>query len=141
MWFGQQFTLDEAGHTAAVKRHGIVGEKHENVYTGMVNSGIYAAVLERGDVLGLYCGHDHINSYSGNYYGIELGYSPGTGFNPYGLPGAEKNRMRGARVFTLDEGADGVYTGSEIKFARDYGIDTSSGNQPGEPAEFPSYVK
>lgn len=141
MWFSSIDSRTAADHERAVKKHSIVGERNEAECPGPFNSGMFNAMLGRGDVRGLFVGHDHINSYSGNYYGIELGYSPGTGFQPYGLPGAEKNRMRGARVFTLDEGAEGVYTGSEIKFARDYGIDTSSGNQPGEPAEFPSYVK
>lgn len=66
-------------------RHGIQGVKHEGVYVGAFNSGIYSAVRERGDVLGIYCGHDHINTYHGNYFGVELGYGPGTGFGTYGL--------------------------------------------------------
>lgn len=38
-------------------------------------------------------------AYVGNYYGVELGY----GFGAYGLPGADRNGLRGARVFELEE--------------------------------------
>ena len=144
MWFGQQFTSNEAGHAAAVKRHGIVGEKHENVYTGMVNSGIYAAVMERGDVLGLYCGHDHINTYMGNYFGVELGYGPGTGFGTYGLNDGtrDEHTLRGARVFELDERTKRVYTRTRLVFAKDLGIDMSPETQPiDRPERFPRYVR
>ena len=47
--------------------------------------GMFAAMLQRGDVKGLFVGHDHINTYMGNYFGVELGYGPGTGFGTYGL--------------------------------------------------------
>ncbi|GAA3828724.1 metallophosphoesterase [Brevibacterium ammoniilyticum] len=141
MWFSSIDSRTEADHTRAKAKHSIIGERNEAECPGPFNSGMFNAMLARGDVRGLFVGHDHINTYSGNYYGIELGYSPSTGFAPYGLDGAERNRLRGARVFTLKEGADGVYTGSEIKYARDYGIDVGPAAQRGEPAEFPDYVK
>ncbi|GAA3711828.1 metallophosphoesterase [Zhihengliuella alba] len=138
LWFGTQFGSDPATHAAAAKKHGIVGEKHEDVYVGAWNSGLYAAMQERGDVRGVYVGHDHINTYMGDYYGIELGYGPGTGYGTYGLSGAEQHRLRGTRVFELDENADGVYTGTRTLFARDLGIDTAPGNQRiAEPAPLP----
>lgn len=130
MWYGTQFGSDEATHPAAAEKHGIVGEKHEAVYVGAWNSGLYSLLQERGDVRGVYCGHDHINTYRGDYYGIELGYGPGTGFGTYGLGGAEDHRLRGARVFELDENAEGVYVATRTVFARDLGIDTSPGSQP-----------
>lgn len=138
MWYGTQFGSDEATHAAAAEKHGITGEKHEAVYVGAWNSGLYALLQERGDVRGVYCGHDHINTYSGDYYGIELGYGPGTGYGTYGLGGAENHRLRGARVFELDENVEGVYVGTRTVFARDLGIDTSPGAQPiPEPAPLP----
>ena len=81
-----------------------------------------------------------VNTYVADYYGIQLGYGPGTGFGPYGLGGAEKHRLRGARVFHLDQSVEGVYAGTELRFASDYGIDLSEQRQPGEPAEFPDGV-
>lgn len=144
MWFGQQFTSDDAGHEAAVQKHGIVGVKNEDVYTGLFNSGIYAAAFDRGDVLGIYCGHDHINTYMGNYFGIELGYGPGTGFGPYGLNDGtwDMHTLRGARVFELDEDSPRVYERTRLVFAQDLGVDMDPQPQKiTRPVAFPRYVK
>ena len=62
------------------------------------NSGEVDAFLEKGEVLGLYVGHDHNNSFVVNYKGIDLGYTQGAGFNVYG-PGFK----RGVRIFEVDE--------------------------------------
>lgn len=62
------------------------------------NSGELDALTEAGDVLGLYVGHDHRNSFSGPLHGIDAGYAPCCGFNTYG-PGAD----RAVRMFTLYE--------------------------------------
>lgn len=130
MWYGSQFTSNEADHVAARKKHSIVGDKNEGVYVGAFNSGLFTALLERGDVRGAYCGHDHINTYMGNYFGIELGYGPGTGFGPYGKSGADKHQLRGARVFELDENFEGVYKSTRTVFAKDYGINMDAARQP-----------
>lgn len=141
MWFASVDGRSEADHARAVATHGIVGERNEDECPGPFNSGLFNAMLHRGDIKGLFVGHDHINTYVGNYYGIELGYGPGTGFGPYGLGGSDNHRLRGARVFTLDENAEGVYTGSRAVFAGDYGIDLTNVRRPSEPAELPSYVR
>ena len=143
MWFGSQFTSDEAGHAEAVRRHGIEGVRHEDNYTGLFNSGIYAAAFERGDIRGIYCGHDHINTYMGNYYGIELGYGPGTGFGTYGLNDGtlDTHTLRGARVFDLNENTEGVYERTFLVFAKDLGIDMNPAAQKiAAPEPFPEYV-
>lgn len=138
MWYGSQFTSNDADHAKAVKKHGIVGVKNEDVYVGAFNSGLFAAMQERGDVRGAYCGHDHINTFMGDYYGIELGYGPGTGFGTYGLGGTKEHELRGARVFELDEKHEGVYTGTRTLFAKDYGIDMDPKRQPlAEPLPLP----
>ncbi|MFQ4148794.1 hypothetical protein AAGW05_08870 [Arthrobacter sp. LAPM80] len=63
------------------------GERNESECPGPINSGLFSAFLERADVLGYFVGHDHVNTYCGNYYGVQLGYAPGTGFGAYGLAG------------------------------------------------------
>lgn len=143
MWYGGPYEMDEASHAEAAERHGIVGVKNEGVYVGAFNSGIYAAALERGDVLGIYCGHDHINTYMGNYYGIELGYGPGTGFAPYGLNDGtpDQHTLRGARVFELNENSERVYESTRVVFAKDLGIDMGIDKQPlDQPEAFPDHV-
>ena len=82
------------------------GEKNEECACSSMNSGLFAAALERGDVKGIFVGHDHINTLVGDWYGIKLGYSGNVGYGTYGLDSKddiEKNRLRGARVFTLQE--------------------------------------
>ena len=95
-------------------------------------------------MLGIYCGHDHINSFKGNYFGVELGYSPGTGFAPYGLHDGtwQQNTLRGARVFELNENSERVYESTRVVFAKDLGVDMNPKKQPVDsPAELPEYVK
>lgn len=60
------------------------------------NSGEFSAFCEKGDVKGLYFGHDHNNSFNGDINGIDVGYTQGAGFNVYG-PGMD----RGTRVIDL----------------------------------------
>lgn len=143
MWFGGPFHSSQEAHEQAKIRHQIVGEKNEDVCMGALNSGIYAAVQQRGDVLGMYCGHDHVNTFMGNYFGVELGYGPGTGFGSYGLgEGEEKHSLRGCRVFELNENTPQVYTSTHTLFAHEYGI--SMDPQPQkleEPLPFPSYIQ
>ncbi len=73
------------------------------------NSGEIDAFLEKGEMLGLYVGHDHNNSFVVNYKGIDLGYAQGAGFNVYG-PGFK----RGVRVFDIDE--SGKYETRTVTF-------------------------
>ena len=56
-------------------------------------------------VLGAFFGHDHINCFIGNLRGVDLGYTPGAGFNVYG-PGYD----RAVRIFELDENSTGYRT-------------------------------
>lgn len=144
MWYGQQFGSEDAGHEEAARRHGIVGVKNEDICTGLFNSGIYAAAAERGDVLGMYCGHDHINTFMGDYYGIELGYGPGTGFGAYGLNhgSEETHTLRGARIFELDENTERIYTATRTVFAQDLGLDMDPRpHKLPAPHDFPDYVR
>ncbi len=69
-----------------------------------VNTGEFEAMSEKGDVLGIYVGHDHNNSFVVNFNGVDLGYTQGAGFNVYG-PGEN----RGVRIFELDETAPREY--------------------------------
>lgn len=76
------------------------GHKHEEVCCPKVNSGLFAAMAETGHVMGVFAGHDHINDYWGELYGIKLCYGRATGHNTYGREGFP----RGARMLRLREG-------------------------------------
>ncbi len=62
----------------------------------MENSGEFAAMTQKGDVKGIYFGHDHLNSFNGKVNGVDLGYTQGAGFHVYG-PGID----RGVRMINL----------------------------------------
>ena len=57
----------------------------------------------------------------GDYFGIRLGYSANTGFGTYGLDGEDRDRMRGERVFLLDQSTPGRFE-THMVYAKDYGI-------------------
>lgn len=76
------------------------GNKFENVCCAPVNSGLFAAMVEMGDVIGAFSGHDHVNDYWGELHGIRLCYGRATGYNTYGKDGFP----RGARMIRLREG-------------------------------------
>lgn len=134
MWFASVDSRTDADHERAVAKHKITGERNEDECPGPINSGMFSAILDRGDVKGVFCGHDHVNTYVGDYYGVLLGYAGNTGFGTYGLSGAERNRLRGARVFTLTEDGDDVTIDTRMVWARDFDIDLTADDQPIPPA-------
>lgn len=77
----------------------IVGYRMEAGGNPKVNSGLFVNMLEMGDMLGVFAGHDHDSDYVVNYYGICLGYGRFSGCsNVYNhLP-------NGGRVIILKEG-------------------------------------
>lgn len=76
----------------------VSGNKLEPVCSPEVNSGLFTALLEAGNVMGTFVGHDHDNDYCGELHGISLCYGRITGYNVYGA------LERGARVIQLFEG-------------------------------------
>ena len=62
------------------------------------NGGQFDVMNEKGDVFLMLFGHDHNNSFIGEYKGMKLGYTQGCGFNVYG-PG----KKRGVRLIDFDE--------------------------------------
>jgi len=63
-------------YTAAWNNKAIppIGVKNEDECSPVINTGMFAAMLESGDVMGTFVGHDHINDYIGIQYGIALAY-------------------------------------------------------------------
>lgn len=137
MWFAGVDGRTGDDHARAVKKHGITGERNEDECPGPFNSGMFSAIQHRGDVKGVFVGHDHINTYQGDYYGVLLGYGPGTGFGTYGLGGEGNHRLRGARVFNLDDAGEEVTVETHNVFAADYGIDLSDTDQSMDPLPLP----
>ncbi len=76
-----------------------IGERNEKESPQSIDSGLFSALTEMGDVKGVFVGHDHNNDYIGDLDGITLGYGRKTGYNSYGKKGFAK----GARVIILNE--------------------------------------
>lgn len=64
----------QESYTAWENRKGLsyTGEKRENVCASAVNSGLFSALLERGDIKAVVNGHDHINDFMVEYCQIKL---------------------------------------------------------------------
>lgn len=84
----------------SAQENSIIGSKKEDECNGKLNSGMFTAMSEAGDVMGTFVGHDHDNDYIGNYYGIYLAYGRYSGgktvYNNLG--------NNGCRVIELKEG-------------------------------------
>ena len=74
------------------------GHWGENGGFPKINSGMFHAMIESGDVMGVFVGHDHDNDYIGQEYGIALAYGRVSGNDAYG------DLERGARIIELYEG-------------------------------------
>ena len=83
----------------------------ESPATPDVNTGEFDAMAQKGDVIGIYVGHDHNNSFVTNVRGVDLGYTQGCGFNVYG-PGEN----RGVRVIELNENEPRKYTTRTVTY-------------------------
>lgn len=81
---------------------GLTGDHDELMQGGVVNSGIFATMLQRGDVKIIAAGHSHEVTLSGVYGGIRFCLDGCAGFSPYG-----NDETRGGRIFDLHE--DGSY--------------------------------
>lgn len=74
-----------------------VGHKDEGVSSPEINTGLFAALVQQQDVIGLFCGHDHDNDFIGSYLDVALAYGRCTGTYAYG------ELRNGARVIELHE--------------------------------------
>ncbi len=92
--------LPEYSEMANAKNTKLIGIKNEKVASGALNSGLFAQLVAGGDVMGVFCGHDHNNDYIGEFQGVALGYGR------FGLstPCWYKNMTAGARVIVLKQG-------------------------------------
>lgn len=66
----------------AAKYDQLIGSgKDEEECNGKLNTGMFAAMRQAGDVMGTFVGHDHDNDYIGEYYNIYLAYGRFSGGN------------------------------------------------------------
>lgn len=84
------------------------GSKRELVGCSEMNSGLFLTCLQRGDVKGIFCGHEHLCDFSGKYCGITLAYASALGYNM-----SAHDDLRGGRVIDVKE--DGTFETKHIK--------------------------
>ena len=101
----------------AAKNEGayMVGTRKEGACSPEINTGLAAAMLQAGDVMGVFVGHDHINDYVVDWRGILFGYGRFTGGDTvyHDIP-----QGNGARVIELTEGSRTIRTWVCIKGAK-----------------------
>ncbi len=78
----------------------IIGVRGEREACGTINSGMFAAMFETGNVMAVFAGHDHNNNYIVNHCGIVLGYG---GFS--GDDTTYNDLAHGLRMIVVKEGS------------------------------------
>lgn len=104
--------IPEYREAAASTGNFMVGTRKENVCSPEINTGLGAAMLECGDMMGVFVGHDHVNDYATTWRGILLCYGRFTGGNTVynNISGGN-----GARIIELREGERSFKTWIRLK--------------------------
>lgn len=92
--------LPEYSEAAASESAVLFGSRMEKSCPPKLNSGMFTAMKQGGDVMGVFVGHDHDNDYATLWKGIVLAYGRYSGGNT-----VYNNLSNGARVIVLDEGS------------------------------------
>ena len=100
--YGKYYVLNPA-----MTRSGTLGE---GACPPDVNGGQFDTIKSQGDVVALFVGHDHANSYQVTVSGVDIVCTPTAGVAPYG------NEDRGVRVITLDENDTTDYTTHLVQY-------------------------
>ncbi len=82
------------------------GNKGEGISSPELNSGLFTAARDEGDVVGIFCGHDHDNDFATAYMDVLLAYGRYSG----GDTVYNHLRPSGARVIELTEGSRDIHT-------------------------------
>ena len=91
--------LPEYNQAASSEEAILIGTRMEKACAPALNTGMFTAMKEAGDVMGVFVGHDHDNDYAVMWHGILLAYGRYTGGNT-----VYNHLSNGARVIVLKEG-------------------------------------
>ncbi|CAA7022900.1 unnamed protein product [Microthlaspi erraticum] len=85
------------------------GDRLEETSSAKTNSGFFTTLVARGDVKGVFVGHDHNNDFCGELKGVNLCYGGVAGYHAYGFTGWPRR----ARVVVagLNKNRDGKWGG------------------------------
>ncbi|MDR2917351.1 MAG: metallophosphoesterase family protein [Tannerella sp.] len=98
--------LPEYNQAAADERAILTGTRKEKACAPELNSGMFVAMKEMGDIMATFVGHDHDNDYAVWWHGIMLAYGRYTGGNTV----YNNLKPNGARVIEITEGEKGFRT-------------------------------
>ncbi len=88
--------LDKNADGSWILPEGVDGELWEDPCPPHYSNGQFDAMVDQGDVVAMFFGHDHKNNFVIPHKGIDLVNTPGVGFSSYG------DSNRGARIIDLD---------------------------------------
>ncbi len=97
-FLGRAFTNDNAYFILPIFTRIKSGVILEPPCPSIDNDGQWDAFVERGDVLGCVFGHDHVNTFIGEYNGIDAIMTPGITSESY-----KNDTFRGGRIITINE--------------------------------------
>lgn len=98
---------------------GAKGDMGEAPCPPQYTNGQFDAVVEQGDVVAMFFGHDHKNSFEVSHKGVDLVTTPGVGFSSYG------DNNRGVRVIDLDVNDLSTYETEVIAWREYYDADNN----------------
>lgn len=95
-----------------VFKHGVLkaGYLKEYPCPGTQPSKQFSSMVAQGDVVAMFFGHDHNNTFEVTYQGIDLVATPGFTFNSYG------NEDRGVRIIDINENDTSTYETRLVQF-------------------------
>ncbi len=95
----------------------ISGGINEDPHPTLHSSNQLSAIMKQGDIKAMFFGHDHYNTYSIKYQGIDFVATPTAGFRSYG------DVNRGIRVIELDENDTSTYKTRIVNYLKTYCTD------------------
>lgn len=87
------------------KTENFTGQLFEYPCPGYYNEGQFDAMVKQGNVLGVFSGHDHVNSYETERDGVWIINTPGATLYSYG-----NDLVRGSRLITIKESDTSTFT-------------------------------
>ena len=106
--------LPEYNQAASDEQAILTGTRKEKACAPELNTGMFAAIKEMGDVMATFTGHDHDNDYAVYRHGIMLAYGRYTGGNTV----YNNLKPNGARVIEITEGQKGLRTWIRLRGGR-----------------------
>lgn len=113
------------------------GQLTETPCCGYYNHGQFDAFVERGDVLGIFTGHDHTNTFDIKYKDIRLTNSASTRFDP---TKAIFSTQYGYRMIEIDENDTSDYVSKAVHWYDYFSLDDLKNIKANESKEIYKYA-